>query len=154
MFKSRQANLIKPALITGIPFWLSLSKPDTARPSIRSGRTVFKRRVNKSTGLWTLAFCLAATTSTGVGVELRDPTHPPVQSTEPAVATPSETPLSLTAIMMSDDTRYAIINGKMVKVGDRLDDDSQVVGIRPGRAIIRKTGKNQTLFLVPSVKTR
>ncbi|MBD9362862.1 hypothetical protein [Methylomonas fluvii] len=41
------AYIFNPALFAiGIPFGLSLSKPDVGRPSISSGRTVFKGRVN------------------------------------------------------------------------------------------------------------
>lgn len=41
--------IINPALIIiGVPFGLSLSKPDAARPSTRSGRAVFKGRVNSA----------------------------------------------------------------------------------------------------------
>ena len=40
-------GIINPArFITGIPFGLSLSKPEVAHPSTSSGRTVFKGRVN------------------------------------------------------------------------------------------------------------
>lgn len=152
MAESRHANFIKSALVMGIELWLGWSKADTVRPSTCSGQP--KSHGDKATGLWAMTFSLAITIPANVGAELRDPTQPLLQSTEPSIVAPSDTPLSLTAIMMRDDTHYAIINGKMVKVGDRLDDDSQVVGIRPGCAVIRKTGKNQTLFLVPSVKTR
>lgn len=42
--------IINPALFnTGKPFGLSLSKPDMARPSTSSGRTLFKGRINNPT---------------------------------------------------------------------------------------------------------
>ncbi|QPK64993.1 hypothetical protein IVG45_08670 [Methylomonas sp. LL1] len=89
--------------------------------------------------------------------QYRDPTQPgnlpagPAQSVTPAN---SEAELVLSAILISDSSRRAIINGVSLKAGEKLDDDTRLVRIHPGHVLVRQHGITKKLYLVPSVKDR
>lgn len=85
--------------------------------------------------------------------EWRDPTIPgnlPIISQE--VKSNGETALTLSAILVTETGRYAIINGKTIRAGSFLDSDTRILKIMPNYVLIRQHETTQKLHLVPSVK--
>ena len=103
-----------------------------------------------------LLLLVIATLSTPAGAELRDPTLPgnPVLGQQAVSSASAETPLTVTEIMISATGRHAIVNGVVVKAGQKLDDTTRIVKIHPRYVLIRRQGVNQKIHLVPSVKNR
>lgn len=87
----------------------------------------------------------------------RDPTLPgnlPPAQTGSSTQNNPELALDLTAILISDSGRHAIINGMTVKAGQPLNNDTRILHIQPRYVLIRQRGVNKKLYLVPSLKTR
>lgn len=84
----------------------------------------------------------------------RDPTAPGNLTTPPpqAVNMPTAAPLNLSAILIADTGKRAIINGVTLAAGQNLDDDTRLLKILPGHVVIRQRDTVMTLHLVPSVK--
>jgi hypothetical protein len=53
---------------------------------------------------------------------------------------------------VTENGRYATINGKTVKAGGLLDADTRILKIMPNYVLIRQHETTQKLHLVPSVK--
>jgi hypothetical protein len=62
---------------------------------------------------------------------------------------PMETPLKVTAILVSDHIRLASVNGYIVTVGDSIHDE-RVLEIKNDRVILGKGDKKRTLLLSQS----
>ena len=62
---------------------------------------------------------------------------------------PMETPLKVTAILVSDHIRLASVNGYIVTVGDSIH-DKRVLEIKNDRVILGKGDKKRTLLLSQS----
>ena len=78
-----------------------------------------------------------------------DPTQPPRQPL-PAAAGPSAPapePLHLQAILRSDNTASAVINGQTLRVGERIA-GARVVAIGARSVSIERQGKRSTLHLL------
>lgn len=103
-----------------------------------------------------LLLLVIAAISTPASAELRDPTLPgnPTSGQQTLNSTSAEPPLTVTEIMISATGRHAIVNGVMVKAGQKLDDTTRIVKIHPRYVLIRRQGVNQKIHLVPSVKNR
>ncbi len=89
---------------------------------------------------------------TGTAVALNDPTRP----TDPALYFGSGNAggWALQSILLSDDRRIAIINGKRVREGDRIG-SARVTRIRDSQVVLKTRGRTLNLQLRPStVKTR
>ncbi len=89
----------------------------------------------------------------GLMADWRDPTMPgnlPAVSAE--VKPYGETAWTLSAILVTENGRYATINGKTVKAGGLLDSDTRILKIMPNYVLIRQHETTQKLHLVPSVK--
>ena len=74
----------------------------------------------------------------------------PVASTEatPTVPLSTVSPNRLTAILIADDRRVAVIDDATVTVGDVLRDGSRVSAIQPDRVfVVEKNGRWRTLTL-------
>jgi len=85
--------------------------------------------------------------------EWRDPTTPGNLPAAPLLATPgSAAALTLSAILITDNGKRAIVNGVTLKAGEYLDDDTQLLKILPGHVVIRQHDTVKKLTLVPSVK--
>ena len=83
----------------------------------------------------------------------RDPTLPGIlpQSPQTGIIQP-EANLNLTAILITETGKHAIINGITLKPGQYLNDETRLLRIQPGRVIVKQRGTLETLTLVPSVK--
>lgn len=98
-------------------------------------------------------FALTLLISPGLMADWRDPTMPgnlPTVSAE--VKAYGETALTLSAILITENGRYATINGKTVKSGELLDAGTRILKIMPHYVLIRQHETTQKLHLVPSVK--
>ena len=99
-------------------------------------------------GIWLTAFNAEA--------DYRDPTQPGnLPASQAATTTTQQNPdtaINLTAILISDSSRHAIINGITVKAGQQLNIDTRILTIQPHYILIRHRGSTQKLYLVPSLK--
>lgn len=73
----------------------------------------------------------------GMGAELPDPTRPYLYDIAPPVTAESEGKVEwrLTGVQIRPDSKSAILNGTLVKVGDRIGAAS-VVNIEPGQVTL------------------
>lgn len=78
---------------------------------------------------------------------LRDPTLP-LTGVSRVVSTAK---LQLHSVLISENRRIAIINGRQVKESDVIQ-GAKVVRILPGKVIVRQNGKNATLTLGQPIK--
>lgn len=109
--------------------------------------------MHKLTGL----IVCAGLTVFNANAEYRDPTRPgnlPVSQAASTTQQSADTTLDLTAILISDSSKHAIINGITVKVGQHLNNDTRILNIQPHFVLIRQRGVIKKLYLVPSLKTR
>ena len=94
------------------------------------------------------------------GQALSDPTRPPQEwlDAQPKVAgTPSafeqEAPPHLQSLLIGPSSKYAIIDGQLVGVGDTFN-DSRVVKVTPSEVVLRSERGIQTLKLFADVDKR
>jgi len=66
----------------------------------------------------------------------------------------ANTGFKLTGTLITETSKHAIINGKTLKSGQYLNDETRVLNVQPGRVIIKHHDNVETLTLVPSVKKR
>lgn len=69
-----------------------------------------------------------------------------------AGAIPSDINLNLSGILITENGKRAIINGQTLKPGQYLNEETRLIYIQPGRAVVSHRGSLETLKLVPSVK--
>jgi len=104
---------------------------------------------------WLIICTLPAAFNADAGY--RDPTQPgnlpPAQTNSTTQLNP-DMALDLTAILISDSGRHAIINGVTVKAGQQFNIDTRILNIQPRYVLIRQRNVNKKLYLVPSLKTR
>lgn len=93
----------------------------------------------------------------GAAQPLADPTRPPTHLIDPARGgmAPGEVSANpLQSIIRSGKTRKALVNGELVKVGDRVG-ASVVESIGEAEVILRQEdGSKETLTLYPEVEIR
>lgn len=100
--------------------------------------------------LFVLSGLLAACS---VQAEWRDPTTPGTLSATPVdTDTANAQSFTLSAIVITDTGKRAIINGMTLKAGEYLDEDTRLLKILPGHVVIRQHDTVKKLTLVPSVK--
>ena len=96
--------------------------------------------------------CAAVATFAARAENLVDPTRPPAGFGGAATA-PVESAPRLQSILISSTRRIVIINGKTMKVGDKIG-DAQLVAINENDVLLR-TGKSlEVLRLYPSLVRR
>lgn len=78
---------------------------------------------------------------------LRDPTRPPDLRPARAPASKADSRLRLSSTLVSGERRTAIINGRIVAVGDRIQ-GARLLSIEPGRVRLRRQGREITLRLL------
>lgn len=104
---------------------------------------------------WTAAaalLALAAVAGVSQAGTLHDPTRPDFgAAAAPAHAAPG---WQLNSTLISAHRRLAMINGKTVGVGDRIN-GATVVAIRPGKVRLRRSGHQFTIHLIAdTIKTQ
>jgi hypothetical protein len=72
--------------------------------------------------------------------QIQDPMRPPVAVVSPGATPSAETGLHLTAVLVSETRRIAVINGKFYGVGDFVNGE-QITRIEPGSVHIRRGGQ-------------
>lgn len=97
--------------------------------------------------LCVLALLCAAAASRA---ELRDPTAPPAGLQGPAVDEAAAAPLVLQGVVRNGPHPLALINGRRVHPGDRID-GAQLLSIRADAVLIERQGQRQWLRLAPSI---
>ena len=124
------------------------------KPSIEKRGT---EQVARTAGQWIVLLAACATgiaASGGVSAQaLRDPTRPPAQFLDPASAMESGPPASagLQTIMISGKRRVAMINGELVKAGDKIG-EAVVERITDSEVVLRQSGGGrEVLKLYPDV---
>jgi hypothetical protein len=108
-----------------------------------------------------LALCLALAGGTGTvsapaaAQVLTDPTRPPpgYYEAEPEGAAEVGGGLRLQSVMISPTHRSAIINGVMVKLGEKYG-DAVLVKVGENEAVLKSGGVQQVLKLHPGVEKR
>lgn len=99
---------------------------------------------------WLIALVLAS--GCAYGGTLHDPTRPDFAS--PAKTAHATAGWQLNSTLISAHRRLAMINGKTVGVGDRVD-GATVIAIRAGAVRLRRSGRQFTIHLIATtIKTR
>ena len=73
-------------------------------------------------------------------LRIQDPMRPPVALASPGSVPPAATGLNLTAVLVSETRRIAVINGKFYGVGDFVNGE-EITRIEPGSIHIRRGGQ-------------
>lgn len=95
----------------------------------------------------TVLLALAATGATAQ--TLQDPTRPPAQLLHPAAAAASPVAPRVQSILIGQSTggrRVAVVDGNLVRVGDRVD-GARVVAISAGEVHLQRAGGRDVLKL-------
>lgn len=83
---------------------------------------------------------------------LPDPTRPYAKPERPAAATRAvnvpSMPFILQSTLVAPDRRLALINGKLVRVGERVG-DVDILEIQPHQVIVSRAGVRQVVRLLP-----
>lgn len=80
---------------------------------------------------------------------LNDPTRPPTRAPAPRSASAvvvARERLALSSILISPDRRVAVINGRVLQIGERID-DAQVVAIDLHQVRLKRHDQTLTLTL-------
>lgn len=107
-----------------------------------------------SMAAWCCALLLAGLWGAGASRAdaLPDPTRPPALLLAPAQGAAPAGPV-LQSVIISGRDRRALINGRMVRPGDKVG-DAVVVRIREGAVVLRSGRALQTVKLFPGVEKR
>lgn len=97
-------------------------------------------RLVRSTLLIALVSCAGAVAAG----TLHDPLRPPAVFSNPVAATRSAPSWQLASTLVAGDQRSAVINGRVLGLGDRVD-GAEVVDIQPGAVRLRRSDRE---FLV------
>lgn len=103
-----------------------------------------------------LALLLAASSATQAALAqpLADPTRPataaPAESTPAEAATP---PSRLQSVLISPSRRVAVIDGRAVKIGERVG-DATLVAIAPSEVTLQRGEERQTLKLHAGIEKK
>lgn len=102
---------------------------------------------------FTFFLALAATLDVASAYAI-DPTQPPAGRVSAAAAVgESAAVLRLQAIMVTSQSAHVVINGKRLKVGDRIG-EVRILAIRPHSILIDREGKREELRLsAPIIQT-
>ncbi len=87
---------------------------------------------------------LVACTATASAGTLKDPLRPPLASPKSVAGERSAPSWKLASTLVAGDQRSAVINGRVLGLGDRVN-GAEVVEIRPGAVRLRRSDKE---FLV------
>lgn len=106
-------------------------------------------RTRYHTGIAAAALLAALALEAGAEPALGDPTRPTALiSAAAAAAAPAGPRWRLQSTLVADDRRLAVINGRTVSRGDRVD-GAQVVEIGDGGVTLELAGRRLQLHVVP-----
>lgn len=100
-----------------------------------------------------LVLLLAAGVGVHADATLRDPTRPPMIRPTARTHTVHAPAWNLTSTLISRKRRIAVINRRTVEAGQRVG-GALVVWIGPGRARLRRGGRQFTIRLLPAAVKR
>ncbi|HYC49025.1 MAG TPA: MSHA biogenesis protein MshK [Burkholderiales bacterium] len=101
----------------------------------------------KKAAALSLAFLLATAAHA-----MTDPTRPPPAFDSPTATAPRASP-TLQSVIITGNTRAAIIDGERVEVGARVG-EAQVVGITEEHVVLRQHGVTEVLKLYPAIEKK
>lgn len=98
---------------------------------------------------------LVSLTAASHAAELRDPTRPGWSPPDPNAAAQASKPVSnpLTAIVIGDHKRLALINEHYYKIGDRFG-DATVTAIAFDHVVLKSSNGERRLQLTPALDSR
>ncbi|QKQ25459.1 hypothetical protein [Candidatus Reidiella endopervernicosa] len=101
-----------------------------------------------------IVFALSLTMALPVAAELQDPTRPPIKKkvVKPVVVKKAQQKWALSYTLVSDQRRIAVINNKVVAVGEMVD-GARVVEIESDAVTLKRVGKSIKLELISSSST-
>ncbi len=101
------------------------------------------------------ALCLALLSGMAAAQLTHDPTRPPVgyAAESPEVPAAESGGLRLQSVLISPSHKAAIINGVVVKEGDKFG-DAVLVKVAESEVVLRSAGASQVLKLYPGVEKR
>lgn len=82
-----------------------------------------------------------------------DPFDPPRFASAPPATRPAQA-ARVTAILISQERRVAIIDGRILSVGDALPGAARIEAIEPDQVIINRGGRREVLRLLPLAVVR
>jgi MSHA biogenesis protein MshK len=101
-----------------------------------------------------IASLIAVSMADGFAQQLRDPTRPPgVGASRAGFAEAVPSDLVLQTVLVSPERRNAIVNGRLLRVGDSIS-GMRVIEIRESAVVLRGPGELRTLSLFPLVEKR
>lgn len=100
-----------------------------------------------------ILFTALAAAFAAAPVHAIDPTRPPAGRISTEAASEAAAVLRLQAIMVTSQSAHVVINGKRLKVGDRIG-EVRILAIRPHSILIDREGKREELRLsAPIIQT-
>ena len=97
--------------------------------------------------VWGLACLSSQALAKNVPIELRDPTKPVIEEVITKETSKAEETYKLQSIIISTTRRLALINDKLVKIGDKIG-SATVEMIEKNSVTLSKSGHIVTIFLI------
>lgn len=105
----------------------------------------------KGTVLCSLAFAMAFVAGTAAAQIANDPTRPAVGAD--AAASAAASGVALQSVVISRTLKAAIINGQMVKVGEKFG-NARLVRVTESEAVLRDGSDVQVLKMYPGIEKK
>lgn len=98
-----------------------------------------------------IALAVTGLFATAAAAQLADPTRPAALGAleQGAPAAASAPPSRLQSVLISPGRRVAVIDGRMVSLGDRVG-DSKLIAVAPTEVVLERGARRETLKLLPS----
>jgi len=110
--------------------------------------------MKRSAGAWTLGVVLALVSAAASAQVVNDPTRPPAgYAVGDPVAADAGGGLMLQSVMISPTQKAAIINGVVVKLGEKYG-DAVLIQVSENEVVLKGGGARQVLKLHPGVDKR
>lgn len=103
-------------------------------------------------GAWALGIVLALMPAVALAQAMSDPTRPPTGYAEADAGT-AASGLVLQSVMISPTLKAVIINGEMVKLGEKFG-SARLVKITESEVVLKDGEESQVLKLYPGVEKR
>lgn len=97
------------------------------------------------------AFCVMAWAPPAIAADIADPTRPPSGFGERAAEAPPAPPLRVSSIFLMGKQPYAILDGRVVRIGDRLE-AGRISKIDETGILLKTPAGPRQLKLLPDVE--
>jgi MSHA biogenesis protein MshK len=114
-----------------------------------------RKGIARSAGAALVLVALAGCASAALAQVMNDPTRPPsgFMTGESEAATDTGGAIMLQTVMISPTHKAAIINGVLVRLGEKYG-DAVLVGVAENEVVLKSGGAQQVLKLHPGVEKR